>query len=65
MSHTSSMERFSENFDQEAVTYFIFFVGMHWFQNCNFEKIHWASSEVAKVAEDLKRGSVIFFKKYY
>ena len=25
--HTSSVERFSENFDQEAVTYLIFFVG--------------------------------------
>ena len=36
--HTSSVERFSENFDQEAVTYLIFFVGTHWFQKCNFWK---------------------------
>ena len=36
--HTSSVERFSENFDQEAVIYLIFFVGMHWFQKCNFWK---------------------------
>ena len=36
--HTSSVERFSENFDQEAVTYLILFVGMHWFQNCNVWK---------------------------
>ena len=35
---TSSVERFSENFEQEAVTYLIFFVGMHWFQKCNFWK---------------------------
>ena len=32
------MKRFSENFDQEAVTYLIFFVGTHWFQKCNFWK---------------------------
>ena len=37
-SHTSSVKRFSENFDQEAVTYLIFFVGTHWFQKCNFWK---------------------------
>ena len=34
--HTSSVERFSENFDQEAVTYLIFFVGTPLFQKCNF-----------------------------
>ena len=28
-SHTSSVERFSENFDQEAVTHLIFFLGTH------------------------------------
>ena len=27
--HTSSVERFSENFDDKAVTYLIFFVGTH------------------------------------
>ena len=32
LNHTSSVKRFSQNFDQEAVTYLIFFVGMHWFQ---------------------------------
>ena len=36
-SMTSVLERFSENFDQETVTYLIF-VGMHWFQKCNFWK---------------------------
>ena len=36
--HTSSVERFSENFDDKAVTYFIFFVGTHWFRKCNFWK---------------------------
>ena len=36
--HTSSVERFSENFDQKAVTYLIFFVGTHWFQKYNFWK---------------------------
>jgi hypothetical protein len=36
--HTTSVERFSENFDQEAVTYLIFFVETHWFQKCNFWK---------------------------
>ena len=36
--HTSSVKRFSENFDLEAVTYLIFFVGTHWFQKCNFWK---------------------------
>jgi hypothetical protein len=29
--HTSSVERFSENFDQEAMTHLIFFLGRHWF----------------------------------
>ena len=29
LTHTPSVERFSENFSDEAVTYFIFFVGMH------------------------------------
>ena len=37
-SHTSSVKRFSENFDHKAVTYLIFFVGTHWFQKCNFWK---------------------------
>ena len=32
--HTSSVERFSENFDQKAVTCLIFFVWTHWFQKC-------------------------------
>ena len=27
--HTSSVERFSENFDEKAVTYLIFFIGTH------------------------------------
>ena len=36
--HTSSVERFSENFDDEVVTYLIFFVWTHWFQKCNFWK---------------------------
>ena len=36
--HTSSVERFSEYFDQKAVTYLIFFVGTHCFQKCNFWK---------------------------
>ena len=27
--HTSSLERFSENFDFKSVTYLIFFVGTH------------------------------------
>ena len=37
-SHTSSMERFSENLDDKVVTYLIFFVWTHWFQKCNFWK---------------------------
>ena len=36
--HTSSVERFSENFDQKAVIYLIFFDETHWFQKCNFWK---------------------------
>ena len=36
--HTSSVERFSENFDEKAETCLIFFLGMHWFQKCNFWK---------------------------
>ena len=36
--HTSSVERFSENFDNKAVTYIIFFVGTHWFRKCDFWK---------------------------
>ena len=28
----SSLERFSENFDEKAETYLIFFLRMHWFQ---------------------------------
>ena len=38
IAHTSSVERFSENFDQKVVTYLIFFVGTHWFQKCNLKK---------------------------
>ena len=29
LDHTSSVERFSENFDDEVVTYLIFFLGKH------------------------------------
>ena len=36
--HTSSMERFSGNFDENAETCLIFFLAMHWFQKCNFWK---------------------------
>ena len=36
--HTSSVERFSENFDDKVVTYLIFFLGTHWFRKCNFWK---------------------------
>ena len=36
--HTSSVERFSETFDDKAVTYLIFFIGTHWFRKCNFWK---------------------------
>ena len=36
--HTSSVKRFSESFDQEAATYLIFFIGMHWIQKCNVWK---------------------------
>ena len=36
--HTSSVERFSENFLDKAVTYTIFFIGTHWFRKCNFWK---------------------------
>ena len=36
--HPSSVERFSETFSDKAVTYLIFFVGMHWFRKCNFWK---------------------------
>ena len=32
------VERFSENFDDKAVTYLIFFIGIHWFRKCNFWK---------------------------
>ena len=42
------MERFSENFDQKAVTYLIFFVGTHWFQKCKFWK---KNPEVAEVKQ--------------
>ena len=37
--HTSSAERLSENFEDKAVTYIIFFVGTHWFWKCIFWKI--------------------------
>ena len=36
--HTSSVERLSENFEDKAVTYIIFFVGTHWFWKCIFWK---------------------------
>ena len=45
------MERFSENFDQEAVTYLIFLLEHTDFKNVTFEKIPWAPFEVAEVAE--------------
>ena len=54
--HTSSVERFSENFDQEAMTYLIFFVGTPWFQKCNF----WKNSLVKIFTESLHRGGVGF-----
>ena len=38
LGHTSSVERLSENFDEKALTYLIFFVGTHWFRKCNFWK---------------------------
>ena len=37
----SSLERFSENFDEKAETYLIFFLGMHWFQKCNSLSPFW------------------------
>ena len=37
--HTSSVERFSENFNQEVVTYFIFSLERTDFKNVIFEKI--------------------------
>ena len=46
-----AFERFSENFDNKVVTFFIFFLGMHCFKNVIFEKNHWAPSEDAEVAE--------------
>ena len=37
--HTSSVKRFSENFDHEAVTYLIFFMERTDFKNVIFEKM--------------------------
>ena len=52
-SHTSSVERFSENFDDKAVTYIhhLFRWNALISKNVIFEKIPWAPSEDAEVAE--------------
>ena len=50
--HTSSVGRFSENVDDKVVTYTSSFSFERTdFKNLIFEKIHWAPSEVAEVAE--------------
>ena len=36
INHTSFVEKFSEIFYEKAETCLIFFLGMHWFQKCNF-----------------------------
>ena len=49
LGHTSSVERFGENFDHKVVTYLIFSLERTDFKNVVFEKIPWAPSEVAEV----------------
>ena len=58
VAHPSSVDRFSENFDKKAETCLIFFLGMHWFQKCNFWKKslssfrgRWAQEVIFEVAE--------------
>ena len=56
--HTTSVDTFSEKFDQEDVTHLIFFLGTHWFQKRNFWKNslsafwgHWGQEVIFEVAE--------------